>query len=66
MSTTVAPTNIIVSSQLFSGDACQMGMAMRKRSSPVKWMLAVTFGAMELTPRCVWTQPFGALVVPEV
>lgn len=65
-STTVPPRNSVVSIQLFSGDACQIGMASRKRSSRSRPTVATISGGTEAIDRWVWTHPLGALVVPEV
>ena len=66
MSTTVPPTKTVVSTQLFSGEACHTGMHTSIRSSAAKGMLETMFGAIALTARCVRTHPLGAPVEPEV
>lgn len=64
--TTVPPTNIMDRNQLFSGEACQIGIEIRKRSVRRSPIVAVVYAATEWMPRWECRQPLGSATVPEV
>lgn len=65
-STTVAPSSRVLIVQLLSGEACQIGMEIRNRSSRWRGMVAAVYVAVRAIERCVCTQPLGLPEVPEV
>ena len=52
--------------QLFSGEECQMGIAISSRSSSSNFIVSAPVMPLMMTLRWVWRQPFGFPVVPDV
>ncbi|MNF02519.1 hypothetical protein D3C80_2016760 [compost metagenome] len=60
------PISSVPSSQLFSGEECQMGMAISVRSRWLSEVLAAAHSAAWNTLAWLCRQPLGWPVVPEV